>query len=89
MAYHAVDVAAAHKKAIFRFAKAFKIFAVVEARLCEHADAIAFVFEQAADNCRAETGVVYIGVAAHDDEIELAPTAFCHIIAIDGQKLCI
>lgn len=65
---------------------------VVERRLGNDPDPIAFRFEQAADQSGAKAGVVDVGVAADEQKIEFIPAARLHILLIDGQKshsLCI
>ena len=86
VADHTVYVAAADEEAVLRLSEPLKILAVTVAGLCQHAHLVALCFQQTADDGRTKAGVVHIGVAAHDHEIQLIPSPRFHVRTVDGKK---
>ena len=86
MAHHAVNIAAADEKAVFRLAEPLEILAVGITGLRQHADFIALGLEQAADDGGAKAGMVDVSVAAHDHKIQLIPAPGLHVRPADGKK---
>ena len=79
---HRVDVAAGDEEGIFRGAK-FQIVTVAD-RLGDDADGITHRFDDTGDDCRAEAGVVDIGIADDIDKVELVPAALEGLFPCDG-----
>ena len=86
VADHAVHVAAADEEAVLRLAEPLEVLAVGVAGLGQHADLVAFRFQQTADDGSAKAGVVHIGVAAHHHKVQLLPAPGFHVRPADGKK---
>ena len=83
---HRIDVAAVDEHRVARTAHRQEITLVVEIRLTENGDLVARILQHARDNGCAERGVVYVGVARHEQEIAIVPSAFGHILLGNRKK---
>ena len=75
---HGVHVARRHAEKQSGLSKAFEILAIMPIRLSNDANPKALRFEHAAYHSHAKTGVIYVGVARHDDDVTRIPAQLVH-----------
>ena len=56
--------------------------------LRDHADPEPLRFKHATDHRHAETGMVYVAVARHDDDVATVPAELLHFFPRNGQPGC-
>ena len=78
-----IHVASRDEEAEARLPEAVKVLRRMPVRLRDDADLVAVLLEQTADDGRAETRVVDIGITRDEDEIELVPAALFHVAPAD------
>ena len=88
MGNHTVHIAATDKEAVAGLAQHLEALAGGVVRLADHAHPVALSFQNAADDGRAEAGVIHIGVTHNQNKVQFVPAALAHILPADGQKLC-
>lgn len=84
---HRVEVAGGHQHAQAGLAQPLEVDGGAPVGLGDDAHPPATLLQEAADDGRAEAGMVYIGVAADEEEVEAVPAALVHLGAGDGQEV--
>ena len=85
---HGVHAARSDGKKQARPPQLFEIAEVaVPVRLRYDANPIAFCFEQAADDSRAEGRMVHVGIAGKNNDVGCVPSAQIHLFAGGGQPV--
>ena len=76
---HGVHVARAHAPKKIGFAKRFESLCAIPIRLANQTDSEALLFKGSANNGHAKTGVIYIGIAADNDDVARIPAQHIHL----------
>ena len=84
---HRVDVAAVDEDAVARAAEGRERLVAPPVRLGQDRDAVALCLQHAADDRRAEGGVIHVGIAGDEQEVIVPPAALFHLRLGDGQEL--
>ena len=85
---HGVHVAGGHAEEQVGAAEDGEGFGGLPVGLRDHADPEPLRFKHPTDHRHAETGMVYVAVARHDDDVTTVPAQLLHFFSRNGQPGC-
>src|SRR5882724_744348 len=83
---HGIHVAGCDAEEQVRSSEGRERLGAVPVRLSDDANSKALCFENTADDCHAEAGVIDVGVARDDDDVAAVPAQDVHLRPRHGQK---
>jgi len=84
--HHRIHVAGGDAEEQVGLAELFEVGGRAPVRLGDEADAEALRLEHAANDCHAETRMIDVGIAAHDDDVAAVPAERVHLLPRHGQE---